>query len=1144
MSNKRKYPATSSRTNSDSKIIQSWLTLALQAMNSADWYQVEELLQKILDISPKHARALQLMGQAQINAGAYIEGLNTLERAVSVDPGNAQNQYLRSFALERLRRLAEALEAIDQALAKVSDNEIYLAHKAMVLQGLNREAQALDVLNGLLEQHPHNARYWNNASNLHNILGQPEKARECLQKAAELAPQNAYIFSNLITNRHYNPQETQASIYEACLEWDKLFPPAPSNTQTDPVPSRVLRLGMISEGFQFHPVGQMIIAALERLPGYAYEFYAYSMFSGEDAITRRFKKICNYRLVNHITDDALADQIRADQIDILIDMAGHHSGSRMLTLTQKPAPIQIKWVGGLINTSGSEILDYLLSDRYETPEGTDSMYTEKLVRLPGDYICYEPPSYLPEESSLPAKQNGYITFGSFNNGMKVNAELIEQWAGILGAVPNSRLFLKSKSYGAPEFCEKILTQFEEQGIVRERVILEGVSPHPDLLKCYHRVDIALDTWPYSGGLTTCEAFIMGVPVVTMPGPTFAGRHSTTHLINAGMPELVTHSWEEYRDRAIELASDVDSLAVIRTHLREVLQKSPVCDAASFAGHLNNALRAIWQRHCESKTPAALNFNENGEVLFQGESEPVILQHPEPPPEDEARTYRWEFEGKVIAIDHGAQLFGVPVIKQMLEQGTLELIAFDPASNKLKHPLRQAQGVHYYPNILLGSGSPATLYACQDAKLSGTLKPKGDAHFTEKLKNSLTTLAELPINTLELDKVSELPAIDWLILDNLNNSVEVLEHGSEALKDTLLIQTDIVFQATHDRQPNLAEVSHWAARHGFRFYCLNQEESRTPVPQNIIGANNYADELVSATALFIPSHERMESLSTNQRRKLAFIADTVFSLEGLGYEVLGRNSDEEAEKYIQYKVRQEVASKQPHVPASGVRQKPRLMPTQAPSPEPTDTGAETTSTSIKRPDLTLPTEVAKYLKKVYSDATCILEYGSGGSTVLASEMENKQVFTVENDLNWAANIVQYLEQAAPPSPAIIHTVNVGKTGPWAYPINDSSWRNFHKYPLSVWDRDDFTEPDVILIDGRFRVACFVAAVMKIRKPTIVLFDDYGDRPYYHVVERLAKPVTMVGRMAHFELTPGNFPPEELTWMIASFNQVTYSNLTRP
>lgn len=1122
-------------------VLRSLIPLLEQALDRDD-------LEKAQKLWAEHKAALEseddtelglLVTQLLLRTGRYHDALIRATKVLFHAPDNAQAHYYASHVHYALKQQEHALEQIELALKKQPDDLYYLFHKATILVELFRHPEAIPIYDRLLQQVSNNSKILNNAGNLYRDLGELKRAQDLYKRAIPLAGNDSLPYSNYLSCLHYDPDATPEAIHQVCLEWENHFPlvstpirPCASNN----APDKVLKIGMISSGFNGHPVGRMITSALEHLPKYAFELVFYSGSGKVDEITRRFQAMGRYEVITHLSDEELEARIREDQLDILIDLAGHNSGNRMRVMAMTPAPIQIKWVGGLINTTGLSSIDYLISDAIETPAGVDPFYTEKLIRMPGDYICYEIPGYAPSVKPLPALRNGHITLGCFNNPTKVNSVLLRHWAELMHQLPESRLFLKGHYYTCKELCHRITTQLQDLGIASERVRIEGPSVHRELLECYNEVDIALDPWPYSGGLTTCEAFAMGVPVVTLPGPTFAGRHSATHLINAGMPELVTHDWDEYCDRVVELASDLDSLATIRSHLRDILQQSPVCDAATFAGHLNDVFRAIWQRYTEGKQPAALSFNTQDELLFEGENTPVQLQHPEAPPEPKDDSFHWEFDGRVIAIDQGAQLLDIPVIQQMLAAGTLELIAFDPGSRLLKHPMRQAKGVHYYPNLLLGKGMPATLYACQSPDLSGTLKPLDVSFLSEKLKQSLSVIAELPVNTLALDKVNELPCVDWLLLDDLNNSLDVLEQGTASLKDTLLLHADLAFQPTHEHQPSFTEISHWAARHGFRFYCFNGEKHRTPVPQNIIGANHYANELLGATALFIPTQERLTTLSDSQRIKLAFIADTAYGLEGLSYEVLSDSSPAIAERYIQHKVKKRATEKQPHVSVSGIRRRPRATVGNAHS------NLEANA-KIPKPEVTLPTEVAMHLTQMYAQSASILEYGSGGSTILASEMPNKRIFTVENDIEWAEKMRRYIAQEPHPSPAVIHAVDIGATGPWARPIDDTHWRAFHSYPLSVWDREDFIEPDVVLIDGRFRVACFVATLMRIKKPTIVLFDDYADRDYYHQVERLAKPKKLIGRMAHFELVPCDIPRDELTWMLASFNQVTYADNTR-
>ncbi|MEX0773964.1 MAG: FkbM family methyltransferase, partial [Balneolales bacterium] len=248
-----------------------------------------------------------------------------------------------------------------------------------------------------------------------------------------------------------------------------------------------------------------------------------------------------------------------------------------------------------------------------------------------------PPEYAPEVKPLPAKENGTITFGCFNNPTKVNNDILDQWAVIMGRVPESRLFLKSKQYDTEALRKRIIEKMESCGIAKDRLLFEGHTRHTELLASYNQVDIALDPWPYSGGLTTCEALWMGVPVITIPGPTFAGRHSTTHLANAGYPEWIAETWEEYIEKAVSLATDTDRLAKIRADMREQVANSPVCDGKRFGAHLSIALREMWKQRVngyEKNLPEG-EWQDHIEVKALSEQEIEATAHaPGPVAEDD------------------------------------------------------------------------------------------------------------------------------------------------------------------------------------------------------------------------------------------------------------------------------------------------------------------------------------------------------------------------------------------------------------------------------------------------------------------------------------------------------------------------------
>ncbi|MES1956500.1 sulfotransferase [Salinisphaera hydrothermalis EPR70] len=792
----------------------------------------------------------------------------------------------------------QALGCIQRAVDSAPDNTEVQALLAHTLHQNHKYHDAAEILKNLIEREPSNYYHWNNLGNAYLYLALIDDANQCYERAAELNPSDPVPFSNWITSLHYDPNAAREDINRLALQWQSRF--APSHPPARPVPSdrrpnKPLRIGMLSDGFRQHPVGKMIVRCLENLSSVEFELFAYTSNGARDPLTDRIRRVCQQWLpVQYLSDDEFAQRVRDDAIDILFDLSGHNSGSRMQAIVLEPAPLIVKWVGGLINTTGVEAIDYLISDGIETPAGEDAFYSEKLIRMPGDYIVFDPPSYAPEVGELPALRNGYVTLGCFNNSNKLNEVTLGEWAKILHALPDAKLMLKGRAYAHEEFRERLYASLEDKGITRDRLILDGPGDNLEMLQAYNRVDIALDPWPYSGGLTTCESFLMGVPVVTLPGPTFAGRHSATHLINAGMPELVTSNWDEYQTRVIELAEDLDNLATIRRLLRDVLLRSPVCDGERFAQHFTTAMRAIWTRYCDDKPPVPLTLDSAGQAFFDDSPEPLSLAHPQVATKKED-DFDWTFQGKIIAVDNGGQLLERANVSELLKRDALELVVFDP-SGQTEQAIQPRPGLHFYANNGLGNGQTATLHACLDPAMSSLLEPLAADPLAADEAQGGQVLATLPFQTVALDDLSGLPRIEWLALDHLSDSASILEHGRDALKDTLLIQARVTFQPTHARQPNLAELQHWARRNGFRFYRLHDPSHRGHLPDRVIDEQRQASELVAADALFLPDRRRMQALDENERMKLAFLLHHIYGLKDAAYTALAPSADR-ADHYI-------------------------------------------------------------------------------------------------------------------------------------------------------------------------------------------------------------------------------------------------------
>ena len=858
-------------------------------------------LQRAVSLSEKAAHIHAWLAAAYLGASELLLAEESANHALSLSEHNVRALMILAMIDQDKNLSASALKWLEKAEHFEPENADVLHAKSRALFGLHRYEEAEAVLETLTRLYPKNLGYWNELGVVQRELGKLASSANSFLKAIKYGDSST-PFSNLITGYHYDPSKRQSDIAAVCREWQARYgvknPPArpiPENM----LPDRKLRIGLLSDGFRQHPVGNMIIAALENANPEEMEFYFYSTNASNDAITKRFQVLASqWQMVKYQDDDAFNQQVRDDKIDILFDLAGHNAGTRSKAISMQPAPLIVKWVGGLINTTGVEAIDYLISDAIETPEGEDRHYTEKLIRLPDDYIVYSQPSYTPSIGPLPALANGFITLGCFNNPTKLNAELLTEWAILMNQLPHSRLFLKGKPYTSESFCERIYVLMESLGVDRERLLLEGPSNHRDLLNSYNRVDIALDPWPYSGGLSTCEALLMGVPVVTLPGPTFAGRHSASHLVNADMAELVVSNWEEYRERVVELASDTDSLSTIRHSLRQVLLQSAMCDGRRFAKHLMLALRAIWQRYCEHKSPAALTFNKNSELWFEDDQKLLDIQVKEKPlaPEE---GFRWEFDGQVVVLDNASKTLRNRALSLMVKSNAFAIVAFDPQSLIEKPEIFSAnQNIQLFQHALLGDGKAATLYACLEPTLSSTLHPLPNDQLPPARRSGAQVLTQLPINTVALDAIQGLASLDWLILDGLSDAATILENGIDALKDTLLVEVQVAFQATHERQPNLAELQYWASRNGFRFYRLNASRYISHFPNSVPKKKRQATELECADAIFLPSYERMASLNDNQRVKLAFLLHTIYGIKDLSYALLAEVDREKAEAYLE------------------------------------------------------------------------------------------------------------------------------------------------------------------------------------------------------------------------------------------------------
>jgi predicted O-linked N-acetylglucosamine transferase (SPINDLY family) len=525
-----------------------------------------EIIHQVLAREPLLAPAWLVLGNSQRLLDQLSAAESAYRRAIEIEPASRDARY--NLALVLLQRLSYS-QAEAWARQLVTENPA--------------DAESWLVLGGAL-----------------HAQARTEEAIEALQRSAALSP-GVTPHSKLLVALHYSTKLDSAALLAAHRQWDAVHarPRLPANPpRPRPLPpGRKLRLGFSAIDFSIGPTGFLALRPIECFDRSQCEVVLYSDRMWEDDLTARFRAAANrWRVTAGLSDDELAEQIRRDEIDVLFDLGGH-VGRRLLAFAQKPAPLQITWLG-YVGTTGMQAMDCLLADRYHVRPGEEGHYAETVLRMPHDYICYGPPAHSPEIGPLPALAAGRITFGSFNNPAKYSHVVLDAWAAILQRVHGSRLLLKYGGLDQGPFCERLLVEFSRRGVSRERILFDGWSDNYDFLAAYNRIDLALDTQPYSGGLTTCESLWMGVPVITCPGMTFAGRHSTSHLTNAGLGQFVAEDWARYVEMAVAWTSRLDELAELRRTLREQLRSSLLCDGPRFAHDLLTLIQEHWNAHLQ------------------------------------------------------------------------------------------------------------------------------------------------------------------------------------------------------------------------------------------------------------------------------------------------------------------------------------------------------------------------------------------------------------------------------------------------------------------------------------------------------------------------------------------------------------------
>jgi predicted O-linked N-acetylglucosamine transferase (SPINDLY family) len=542
-------------------------------------------------INPGLADAHYNLGVTLASQGKHDAACIALENAIRIKPDYTEALNNLGNALRELGRLPEAAARYRQTLALRPDLVQAHYNLGLTLADQGNVDEALASYEQAVRLQPDHADALTNLGNLYKDQGWIDKAIICYRRvlAVKLEPR---LHSNLLLALLYHPDYTPETIFEEQRRYAAHFESTPALPEVDRDPVRRLRIGYVSGDFREHVQGRYSENILRAHDRRQFEIFCYANVPQPDAQTERLKTLADHWCsIADLSDTAAADRIRADRIDVLIDIAGHTGGNRLGVFARKPAPVQVTHAG-YPGTTGLPAVDYRLTDAYYDPPGlTERFHTETLVRLPEQQYCYLPTA-APEPGAPPLLETGQITFGSFNLLAKVSKPLLGWWAEILQRLPGSRLIVKTGV--GRDGDDRVRAVFARRAIDLERVILIGRQP--DYFQAFCGVDICLDTYPYSGCNVTADALWMGVPVVSLGGPLSASRQGAAMLAHAGLTDLLVETPEDYIAAAVRLAGDVARLQQLRTELRERVRQT-LGDIGRFTRNLEAAYRDLWVRFC-------------------------------------------------------------------------------------------------------------------------------------------------------------------------------------------------------------------------------------------------------------------------------------------------------------------------------------------------------------------------------------------------------------------------------------------------------------------------------------------------------------------------------------------------------------------
>jgi predicted O-linked N-acetylglucosamine transferase (SPINDLY family) len=542
------------------------------------------------------------LGNILVHTAKARGAVKAYRRALELDPGCAEAYLSLAMLHGELQRLGALRDYLEREIEVKGESAQRLASLAIALHACGDIAGAEQTARKLLDLQPGNMAALMTLAGCVSARGDHLQGIRLQEQVLELYPQHNAPASNIAFESTYVAEYGTEEVFERHRDWARRFE-APLHARAfsharSSEPERRLRIGYVSGDFGNHPVGFLLRDIVRRHDHAAFEIHCFSMMRADDDITRAIRGATDHwHDVLLDTDDEVAERIHDEKVDILVDLSGHTAYHRLCAIARRPAPVQATWIG-YFHSTGLESIDYFITDPHTSPKGCGQLFSETPLWLPHSRFSYSPPEYAPPVAAPPVSSKGRVTFGSFNRLEKLVPAVLDAWAEILRRVPEARLLLKGRGLVDGSEREWLVAAFRARGIREERLDLRDRTQHVEMLIEYGEVDIALDTFPFNGGMTTLEALWMGVPVATWAGRGVVSRQTHSALANIGLAELAFPTLETYVGGAVALANDVERLAVLRSEIRPRMAASPICRPEEFARDLENLYRRMWRAWCD------------------------------------------------------------------------------------------------------------------------------------------------------------------------------------------------------------------------------------------------------------------------------------------------------------------------------------------------------------------------------------------------------------------------------------------------------------------------------------------------------------------------------------------------------------------